>query len=112
VASLTPTLMTGLQGYTLFQISGAPLVYTHNHRLSGTVAVNEVAAVKRVVAVTQGTLALVDSTTSRADGTWDIKGIPAKYDGVPLTVIATDHTDTYNAEIADNVKTVGIGEAK
>lgn len=106
------TFMPGLFSLDLFALPGDPLTYGYNHRLSGTVAVNEVAAEKRVVVMTRGTMVIIDSTVSRPDGTWDIFGIAQKYDGVALTVIATDYTDTYNAEIADNVKTVGIGEAR
>ena len=113
MAAITPTLLPNLFAFDLFSMAGTPLTHLSNHRLSGTVKTNgAISADKRVSVLAQGTLKILDSTMSQADGSWEIRGLPAFYDGLPLTVIVTDEADAYNAEIADNVLAVGIGELK
>lgn len=108
-------IMPGLFAFDLFQVVGAPLVYAHNHRLSGSIKISgDPAPNKRVIAIAAGGTSprLAGVTHSDINGEWEITGIAEELDGVGVMVIATDEAGIYNAKIADNRLTEGIGETK
>lgn len=96
-------LISRAEGRIQHTVANGTSRWTWNHRLAGTVAVDTLPAVKRVVVLTRGKLQYVGSTISASDGTWEIKGLPKVLDGVTLVAIAFDESGTYNAEIADHV---------
>jgi len=97
----------------LFSKIELPYVFLYNHRISGSIKAG-VSGVpdKRVSLYVRGTSILVGVTVSNSDGTFDFKGLPAKYDGVELTVVIIDPSNVYNAVVADSRLTEGIGETR
>lgn len=83
----------------------ATIITPEKSRLAGCVTVNSVGASKRVVIQKRGTLEYVASTHSKADGTWEIRGMPVLPEK-SLVAIAFDDTGTFNAEILDNLSQV------
>lgn len=83
----------------------ASLARIAKSRLSGRVTVNGAGTSKRVVVQKRGTLEYVASTHSKADGSWELRGLPV-FPEKSLVAIAFDDTGTYNAEILDNLSQV------
>lgn len=69
-------------------------------RLAGHVKVNNVGASRRIVVEKRGTDEYVASTHSKADGSWEIRGMPVMPER-SLKATAFDDTGQYNAEILD-----------
>lgn len=88
-----------------FSITGTPLPRTDRHRLAGTVKIDGVPGPRLVVVMDRVTLALLASTWSLSDGSWEISGIP-EYPEQRLLVLSLDHTGNYNAGAADYVSQV------
>lgn len=91
-------------------IGGVLRLQTSNYiaekrRLAGRVTVNSVGSSKRVVVQKRDTLEYVASTHSKADGTWEICGMPVMSER-SLMAIAFDDTGQYNAEVLDYLSQV------
>lgn len=79
---------------------------TDRHRLAGTVTVDGAPAKRLVMVLDRLTMALLAAKWSDpTGGAWEIAGLP-QYAERQLLVLAVDHTDTYNAEVADYVTQV------
>lgn len=76
------------------------------YKLSGTVSVEGVAAVKRVVAIDRVTFAYIKSALSAQDGAWVINGLPESLAQSDLIAMAVDDSGVYNIEAADRVRPV------
>lgn len=106
-------LFGAFQRTVLFYPPGGPTTYSHNHRVSGTVKVNGVAASKMVALFNRETMVMLAMKQSEADGTFEFSGIPEV--SMPIhaegvLVLALDSTEGFNAEVADRIDAVGIGE--
>ena len=71
-------------------------------RLAGRVQVNGSGAKKRIAVFKRGTLEYVASTHSKADGTWEIKGLP-ELTGEDLFVVYLDDTRSFDPVAFDNI---------
>lgn len=114
-ASVTASPYSSSQIITLSSYAGSPVpIYAHNHRISGTVKVNGVVAQKMVALFNREKMEMLSMKLSNADGTFEFKGLPeARLPIFPngLLVLAIDSSEGFNAEIADKIEPVGIGEA-
>lgn len=89
-------------GLFLLQVSSP---FLQKRKLAGRVTVNGAGSSKRVVVQKRGTLEYVASTHSKADGTWEIRGMPVLPEK-SLVAIAFDDTGTFNAEVLDYLSQV------
>lgn len=114
MADLTGSFEQHSDSFILFSPGGVPPTFSYNHRISGTVKVNGVAAQKTVMVFNRETMTLLNIRGSNTDGTFEFIGLPeSKLPTFPngLLVLAIDSSEGFNAEIADKIEPVGIGEA-
>lgn len=71
-------------------------------RLAGRVTVNGLGASKRVVVQERGTLEYVASTHSKADGAWELNGLPV-LPPKSLQVFYIDDTESFNPTAFDYI---------
>ena len=69
--------------------------------LSGTVTVDGAPGVRRVALFDRRTMALIATTRSRPDGTYEFYGLPEYPQRTLLAIAFDDKEQKYNAEIAD-----------
>jgi hypothetical protein len=75
-------------------------------RLAGSVTIESVPAKSRVIAYSRVDMEYVKGTTSNADGSWEIGGLPYGYNGTEFLIVSVDDMGTYNAECADKIQPV------
>ena len=90
---------------SMFIVARADLSPAPKRRLAGNCSVNGIGSSKRVVIQKRGTLEYVASTHSKADGTFEIRGMPVLPEK-SLVAIAFDDTGTFNAEVLDSLSQV------
>lgn len=85
---------------------GSPLPRTDRHRLAGVVTVDGVPARRLVLVFNRATFVMLAAKWSDPiSGAWEIKGLP-QYAERQLLTVSVDHTNAYNAEVADYVSQV------
>lgn len=75
---------------------------TAKRRLAGRVQVNGSGAKKRIAVFRRGTFEYVVSTHSKADGTWEIKGL-SEISGEAFFVVYLDDTRSFDPVAFDNI---------
>ena len=119
MADLSGSFVTAVAGSSLlsarcFSANDVAPTYSYNHRISGSVKVNGVAASKLVMVFNRETMIMLGIKQSLADGSFEFVGLPENRMPIfpnGLLVLAIDSSEGFNAEIADKIEPVGLGEA-